>query len=159
MTGSYFSYLGPLVRCEVKMIPKDMYVTGCNNSGCSKFRKHSNDPYCSACGKATGAYPRTDSVPAVEPYELFGDKEPFAFFDGADDKHVLFLPNLDRGAPRKFFFDAYETTEVSFAPDGSTIPDERAWFVRAFAEEIEVLKRAYGPERVHVQWMLFTTVN
>ncbi len=157
MTGSYISYLGPVACCKAEQVTKSETLEGCANRTCVRFQHKFEAPFCSACGQAKGTFTKNRYVPAVDRWTVVPN-DALAGFDNCDDTEVIYIPNLERDAPRKFSFDPHFAFETPFPADGSMVASELEWFKRAFAEELEALKRAYGPEHVRIEWMLLSTV-
>ena len=157
MTGQYISYLGPVARCKIEQVVKSETLEGCANRTCVRFQHKFDAPFCSACGQTKGTFTKNRYEPAVDRWTVVPD-DALAGFDNCDDTDVIYIPNTERGAPREFTFDPHYAFETPFPADGSMVSQELDWFKSAFAEELEILRRAYGPEHVRIEWTLLSTV-
>ncbi len=147
-------YLGPYVECTYKPATRVRDVWGCTLPECKrhpkKIQPDAEGKFCSTCGMANGKIPiQVNDRP--DRYDVVGDELFQIESSDPANKDVLWLaPNVRRkGDPRPKWDD---DGEIHLDLVNANPQQEMDWFEKAFAKELEKLRKVYAT--VTVCWGL-----
>lgn len=153
MSLSRSVYVGPYLRCRVEQIEASRDVRACHNPKCKSYQRERYDKaarFCGDCGGAITEQSVVDMEDRVNKGELTETiREALHYATMPEGNLVCWLPNVDRGPPRRF---GIEHEDGCHSLTTSDIAAETAWFERAFAPEIATIRTAYGDECCGVIW-------
>lgn len=150
-------YLGPYVEAEVKI--QEVVVDTCEK------KKECPDPksgYCSVCGiKASSRFKKRNQEVPEYLDGMGATKEAMCETSGMSSPDVIdgvrtyrYIPNMHRDAPRNLWLRD-EVEDLHIEMGDLDVKKEINWFEKAFAKEIEIIRKHYGTIKIkwgYIQW-------
>ena len=163
MSISLCGYLGPYLICQTEKVPSSTTVRACSNADCKRHQaaRCQTDKFCTTCGFSIIERDIIDYIDNVDANQIrmsFGEKL-MNIPDAPGTLRHTWIANVRIPDVRKFpiqeDFEYIQT--ISVTP--TLIDFEKDRFNSFFANELAVLRQAYGEKNVSVQWGLVHYFN
>lgn len=149
-------YLGPFARCPHEYMAYHTQETACTNRQCSRFGDYLGNKleacFCFLCGTKFGTVQVEKRKLSVNPWAMTQDEQ--LCFESSRDGNIYYYPNVDRGGRGDKWFSG-TILPRTYEPD--IVQNELEWFVATFESELDVLRNAYGADKIKIAWGLLST--
>lgn len=147
---NYHVYLGPYLECEYELVQTQRFKKVCRTEDCPTYNKptsEANKNFCGICGQPLVDIPEIVEKPNVDDWQLVEDIDEALFsipleYITLDKPAHIWIPNVRRGAPRKFGIDPIRDYQVARIV-ADMIYNEMTWLLDNFTAEIAILQKHY----------------
>lgn len=146
-------YIGPYALCRVEKVTKEREDFGC--SKCDKVAGwRRDDAFCPACGTKLGPITVEIVVDEVNPWDLNVEEFDERLFPNDDLEGLhAWMPNIRMGNGfRETTYSAHDYPEEPVALKEGQVSQEMELFEEAFSDELDTLRKHYGPSAVEIVW-------
>lgn len=153
------AYVGPYIECQTvpqKVIKK---IHCCVNENCQNYHYFLFDnkiKFCAFCGSEIQKVEREEqgyNWQAIKPWQILPEdtltSPQHYLYDG---QNRIFMPNVVKTDKREIHF--YEEKHMILFTDEQLhlVNEEKTWFQEKYKNEIEILEKAFGKDKVSVNW-------
>lgn len=157
-----YTYLGPYLQCTNGYATYTTNVLACINPDCNRLHKKVEEDvrFCPICGKAPETWAKPSKRSKVSPYDVFEDALSVVFqVSDRPDKIDILVPNQRRPEEPARLKDSHREKEGFTAITPEDIAGDTAWFGKAYAEEVDKARSAYGEAHVSIGWGLVQYIS
>ena len=155
--GVYYSVrIGPYAECRSKLITETVNIKACTKPTCRYASIAVSGNFCSLCGSKVGSVLVDVTTVEVKPDHVGIDDGRLALSPGEtlrSNYHNrgihIWMSNLPQVANTH---SLSEGEDEVVAIDANTINTGIEDFEKVFAEELELMRRSYGPDNVRVKY-------
>lgn len=154
--NTHYTYIGPYLRCESRLVPFTQSIMACTNTTCSRYGVVLRAPYCPACGTERKNHTRDVTVDAVDRWRLSEHINEALSMPTGDTYEVeapdipihFWIPNRQGVGTDYSCHDEIRIARIT----AERIASEATEFNTQYADVLPALYEAYGRDKVQLLW-------